>query len=149
MKCPIEAGVEILVYNVLDSIFDSEDVSLVDINRIQKKSNPKLVTDGRVSDIAVFSTDFEYNNNVGQIFDFIEVEATDKKLSIKKIKEQIRTTKHFIYTNGLVWKYYRKGKTHAKWEISLDMSERESVNAEIVSISEEQPVGWENHGKAI
>ena len=34
MKCPIEAGIEILVYNVLDYILDSKDVSIVDINRL-------------------------------------------------------------------------------------------------------------------
>lgn len=33
-KCPIEAGVEILVYTLLDQLIDSEKYSLVDINRI-------------------------------------------------------------------------------------------------------------------
>ncbi len=31
MKCPIEAGVEILVYNLLDEFIDSGELSLVDI----------------------------------------------------------------------------------------------------------------------
>lgn len=62
VKCSIEARVEIFVYNVLDSILDSEDVSLVDINSIWRRRNSRLVTGGRVSDIAVLPTDFEYNN---------------------------------------------------------------------------------------
>ena len=41
MKCPIEAGVEILVYNVLDDIVHSKGLSLVDINRLRKKRDKK------------------------------------------------------------------------------------------------------------
>ena len=33
-KCPIEAGVEILVYNFLDSSIDARSLSLVDVNRL-------------------------------------------------------------------------------------------------------------------
>ena len=60
MKCPIEAGVEILVYNVLDSILDAEKVSLVDINRLWKNRDDRLTTKGGVSDIAVLPNDFVY-----------------------------------------------------------------------------------------
>ena len=42
MKCPIEAGVEILVYNVLDNIVESKGLSLVDINRLWKDRDPRL-----------------------------------------------------------------------------------------------------------
>lgn len=44
LKCPIEAGVGILVYNVLDSILDSEKFSLVDINRLWKDRDERLTT---------------------------------------------------------------------------------------------------------
>lgn len=44
LKCPIEAGVEILVYNVLDSILDSEKFLLVDINRLWKDRDERLTT---------------------------------------------------------------------------------------------------------
>ena len=36
LKCPIEAGVEILVYNLLDSILTLEELSLVYIKRLRK-----------------------------------------------------------------------------------------------------------------
>lgn len=37
VKCPIEAGVEILVYNLLDECICMDDYALVDINRIWKR----------------------------------------------------------------------------------------------------------------
>lgn len=43
MKCPIEAGVEILVYSLLDEFIDSKKLSLVDINRIWKNKDPRLI----------------------------------------------------------------------------------------------------------
>ena len=32
VKCPIEAGIEILVYNLLDECISRDDFALVDIN---------------------------------------------------------------------------------------------------------------------
>ena len=54
-KCPIEAGIEILVYNLLDEHVDMNEFSLVNINRIWKKSDSSLLPDGGVPDIAILS----------------------------------------------------------------------------------------------
>ena len=73
MKCPIEAGVEILVYNVLDSILDAEKVSLVDINRLWKNRDDRLTTKGGVSDIAVLPNDFVYKKlNTGKAYSRVQ-----------------------------------------------------------------------------
>ena len=123
IKCPIEAGVEILVYNVLDDIVNSKGFSLVDINRIWKNKDERLTTDAGIPDIAILSNDFEFKTNVGQVMGFIEVKATNKSLlETEQIVGQKSKINHYIYTNGLVWKYYSNEKF--KWEIFLDESKR-------------------------
>jgi hypothetical protein len=54
IKCPIEAGIEILVYNLLDGNIDMKQYSLVDINRIWKNQDSRLSTESGISDIAIF-----------------------------------------------------------------------------------------------
>ena len=111
IKCPIEAGVEILAYNLLDSLIDSEQISLIDINRLHKKSDSRLTTDGGVSDIAVVSQDFQYNSDKGSVYGFVEVKANSQPLSeTGQINGQKSNIRHYIYTNGLTWKYYIDGK---------------------------------------
>lgn len=118
LKCPIEAGVEILVYNVLDSILDTEKLSLVDINRLWKNRDERLTTDSGVSDMAILSDDFRYRTDIGEVYGFIEVKATSKSLSETiQVEGQKREVHHYLYTNGLVWKYYKDGKI--VWEKSL------------------------------
>lgn len=136
IKCPIETGVEILVYNVLDDIVNSKGFSLVDINRIWKNKYERLTTDAGIPDIAILSNDFEFKTNVGQVMGFIEVKATNKSLlETEQIVGQMSKINHYIYTNGLVWKYYSNEKF--KWEIFLDESKRKYIiSAKKVSISE-------------
>ena len=136
MKCPIEAGVEILVYNVLDNIVEPKGLSLVDINRLWKDRDPRLTTDAGVPDIAILSSDFQYKTDIGQVLGFIEVKATNKSLSeTEQIEGQKSGTKHYIYTNGLVWKYYKNNKF--EWEIPLDELKRNLIiKAQTISVSE-------------
>lgn len=138
MKCPIEAGVEILIYNVLDNIVESKGLSLVDINRLHKKQDPRLTTDAGVADIAILSSDFQYKTDIGHVLGFIEVKATSKSLSeTEQIEGQKSATKHYIYTNGLVWKYYKNHKF--EWEVFLDESKRTLIyNAIKISVSENE-----------
>lgn len=125
MKCPIEAGVEIITYNLLDSIIDSRELSLVDINRIWKSKDTRLTTDGGVPDIAVMSNDFLFGkDDVGNVYGFIEVKATNNYLNItEQIDGQKNGVNHYLYTNGLVWKYFEKGKE--KWEVILAFLDKE------------------------
>ncbi|MGO5064098.1 MULTISPECIES: hypothetical protein [unclassified Clostridium] len=117
IKCPIEAGVEILVYNFLDEIINST-LTLVDINRLWKNRDDRLTTEAGISDIAVLSEDFEYRTDIGKVYGFIEVKATNRPLSVtEQVEGQKKAVTHYIYTNGLTWKYYKDGV--AKWEIVL------------------------------
>lgn len=115
MKCPIEAGVEILVYNLIDSTIDSSKIALVDINRLWKDRDNRLQTESGIPDIAVLSTDFEYRTDIGKVYGFIEVKATNNSLPItEQVKGQKKEITHYIYTNGLVWMYFKDGKK--EWE---------------------------------
>lgn len=127
MKCPIEAGVEILVYNVLDSILNPDDFSLVDINNLQKGKDERLTTDSGISDIAVLSPDFEYKSKKGKVYGFIETKAPSKLLTeTEQIIGQKTKATHYLYTNGLVWKYFKKGAFF--WEITLAFSDNKTLN---------------------
>lgn len=129
MKCPIEAGIEILVYNVLDNIVESKGLSLVDINRLWKDRDTRLTTDAGISDIAVLSRNFKYRTDIGQVYGFIEVKAMNRLLSeTEQVVLQRLSTNHYIYTNGLVWQYYENKETKPKWEIYLAESELKSIN---------------------
>lgn len=136
MKCPIETGVEILVFNVLDNIIEAKGLALVDINRLWKNRDKRLTTSAGVSDIAVVSNDFKFNTDIGQVFGFIEVKATNiQPFETEQVEGQKSSVSHYIYTNGLVWKYYMSQKLI--WEMVLDVSEQKSiVNAKEISIDE-------------
>ena len=110
-KCPIEAGVEILVYNLLDECVDDNLYSLVDINSIWKKSDRRLVTESVVPDIAILSKDFVFGNyDKGIAYGFVEVKKPGKSLrETEQIIGEKRYSSHYIYTNGLVWKCYENG----------------------------------------
>jgi|LSQX01.2.fsa_nt_gb hypothetical protein len=110
MKCPIEAGVEILVYSLLDEFIDNKKLSLVDISRIWKNKDPRLTTSAGIPDIAVLSNDFQFGDtNKGEVYGFIEVKVTGEKLNeTEQISGQMEDIKHYFYTNGLVWKYYKE-----------------------------------------
>ncbi|HBR32844.1 MAG TPA: hypothetical protein DD733_12270 [Clostridiales bacterium] len=138
MMCPIEAGIEILVYNVLDYILESKEVSLVDINRLRKDRDQRLTTDAGVSDIAVLSEDFKYRSDIGQVYGFIEVKATSKDLSeTEQIQGQRVATKHYLCTNGLCWNYFENNLSEPKWEKTLTNSDIKYLNqAKSVSIDE-------------
>lgn len=130
IKCPIEAGIEILVYNVLDNIVESKGLSLVDINRLWKDRDKRLTTEAGISDIAVLSKDFKYRTDIGQVYGFIEVKAINRSLSeTEQIVLQRLATNHYVYTNGLVWQYYKNKETKPKWKIALAKSELEFINS--------------------
>ncbi len=139
LKCPIEAGVEILVYNLLDSILTLEELSLVDINRLRKNRDERLMTDAGIPDIAILSNDFMYNTEIGEVYGFIEVKATNIALSeTEQVHGQKTAARHYLYTNGLVWKYFKDGG--CEWECSLAYFE--SKKCEKITIF--QPVSINN-----
>ena len=118
MKCPIEAGIEVLVYNLLDNIVESEELSLIEINRLRKNRDDRLTTDAGIPDIAILSEDFEYKTDIGQVYGFVEVKATNVALvETEQICGQKAKAAHYIYTNGLEWKYFYDGEY--QWGIIL------------------------------
>ena len=148
VKCPIEAGVEILVYNLLDECICMDDYALVDINRIWKNQDSRLLTGAGISDIAILSNDFVFKQeDVGEVYGFIEVKAAGVSLAdTVQVMEQMKKVSHFIYTNGVVWRYYcnqslkwekNLGVSKIKYtisEIAIDENEFEKLKKEIKSI---------------
>ena len=123
-KCPIEAGVEILVYNLLDSMIDASKVAVVDINRLWKNKDNRLTTDSGIADIAVLSTDFVYGTDNGTVYGLIEVKATNHSLVMtEQVLGQKKEVDHYIYTNGLVWMYFKSGKK--EWEKVIAFYEKQ------------------------
>lgn len=131
VKCPIEAGIEILVYNLLDECICMDDYALVDINRIWKNQDSRLLTEAGISDIAILSNDFVFKQeDIGEVYGFIEVKATGVSLAdTVQIMEQMKKVSHFIYTNGVVWKYYYNQLL--KWEKNLGVSKTKYTISEI------------------
>lgn len=131
VKCPIEAGIEILVYNLLDECICMDDYALVDINRIWKNQDSRLLTEAGISDIAILSTDFVFKQeDVGEVYGFVEVKAAGVSLAdTVQVLEQMKKVSHFIYTNGIVWKYYYNQEL--KWEKNLGVSKTKYTISEI------------------
>lgn len=153
IKCPIEAGIEILVYNLLDENVDMKQYSLVDINGIWKNQDSRLSTEAGISDIAILSPNFEFKKeDIGAVYGFVEVKAAGYTLgSTEQILGQVKKVAHFIYTNGIVWQYYFCQKL--KWEknlgidklqhsiakIMIDKNEFEELKQEIQKINWNEP----------
>lgn len=124
VKCPIEAGVEMLVYNLLDSIIDSSKYSLINITTLKKGKDRRLQTNGGIPDMAIVAKEFEYRkSDKEQVFAFVEVKLPQipvkKRPLTKQITGHISQGIKFIYTNGLSWQYYEKGVEERKWEVNL------------------------------
>ena len=132
IKCPIEAGIEILVYNLLDGNIDMKQYSLVDINRIWKNQDSRLSTESGISDIAILSPDFEFKKeDIGEVYGFVEVKAAGCTLGpTDQILGQMKKVSHFLYTNGIVWKYYCCQKL--KWEKNLGTAKLPHSIAEVI-----------------
>lgn len=148
IKCPIEAGIEILVYNLLDECIGMDEYALVDINRVRKDQDSRLSTEAGISDIAVLSNDFVFEQeDAGKVYGFIEVKAAGNSLKeTEQVEGQMGKVPHFIYTNGVVWKYFynqklqweknlRAGKNlKTDLEIAIDENEFQELKKEILSI---------------
>ncbi|MCC8015562.1 MAG: hypothetical protein LIO87_10270 [Eubacterium sp.] len=132
IKCPIETGIEILVYNLLDKYIDTENYALVAIDRVWKKQDSRLLTKGGISDIAILSTDFIFKaKDSGHVYGFIEVKSAGTSLyDTLQIDGQKEDHNHLIYTNGIVWKYYYKKE--CRWEINIS---KEGVQHSISEIN--------------
>lgn len=111
-KCPIEAGVEILAYNLLDAVIDPKECSLIDVNRLWKHQETRLDTEAGIPDLAIVSPDFTFKaKDRGCVYGLVETKAASVSLSeTLQIQGEMRKADHFLYTNGIVWKYYDRQK---------------------------------------
>lgn len=153
IKCPIEAGIEILVYNLLDESVDMKLYSVVDINRIWKNQDSRLLTEAGISDIAILSPNFEFKKeDIGEVYGFVEVKAAGCTLgSTDQILGQMKKVAHFIYTNGIVWQYYfcqelkwkkilgTDKRPHSTTKIIIDKKEFEELKQALQIINWKEP----------
>ncbi|WP_026668064.1 hypothetical protein [Butyrivibrio sp. AE2005] len=117
-KCPIETGVEILVYRMLDECIDDTELSLVAIDSLKNDRDERLETEKGPPDIAVLSNDFVYKDTRGKCYGFIEVKSTSESIrETEQFFAESKAIKHFIYTNGLVWKYYQDGELKKEYNL--------------------------------
>lgn len=106
LKAPIESGVEILVYMLLDEIIENHDLSLVAIDSMQRKK--RFWSEGGYSDLAVVTPDFRFENNAGECKGVIETKYISENLSnhMPQIIGQLLTFKNVLVTNGIDWRFY-------------------------------------------
>lgn len=116
-KCPLESGVQTLVFMYLDELFENcIGYEPVIIDRMKKDS--VYGTCGGVSDIAIVRNDLDYDNSKkdkdtekSKIRFCVEVKEIKK--SIDKDKFRIQFLGHLltfgegIITNGKKWEHYR------------------------------------------
>ncbi len=106
-KAPIEIGVEILVYMLLDEIVVNKELSLVAIDSMHKKN--RYLSEGGFSDLAIVSKNFSFDNiNLGKCVGVVETKYVTEDLSnhMPQIIGQLISFRNVIATNGIVWKFY-------------------------------------------
>lgn len=108
-KCPIEDGVEILIYNILNEIIESKKVTLVNISGMEGAGDKRLQTEGGTPDFAITTPDFEYKEyKKGEVKGFIEAKRPGVKKPDKlQLLGHITSKKYIIFTNGKCWKFYK------------------------------------------
>lgn len=142
-KAPIEAGVEILVYMLLDGMVSSKGLSLVDVSSMSKDRAKPFGVEDAVPDIAVVSPDFDYSEKnqcyKSQVFGYVEVKGTFRKADSNPTERtaHIKAIDHVLCTNGLVWMYFDKDE-EACWSVKLDKQERNTLRKSKFSIDEDK-----------
>lgn len=104
---PIESGVQILVYMLLDDIVENKGYSLLVIDKLQQKCRFNTITG--ISDLAIVTKDFKYHDSEkGKCLGCVEIKRID--VSMRDVPSQVVgqfcTYGKLIYTNGLVWKFF-------------------------------------------
>ena len=111
-KCPLESGVQTLVFMYLDELFENcigyEPVIIDNLQKSQKSQRYRTL--GGYTDIMVVNSDFEYNDLKADpdIKLFFEVKALENNLSdhFFQFLGQMLTVGKGCFTNGKIWEYY-------------------------------------------
>lgn len=144
MKAPIETGVEILAFMLLESFVSDQGCVLIDVSTyIQTTINDHNLVHGKsnaVPDCVVVPKEYAYFNcfdkNEAQNLGYIEIKKPSNtiKIDTEQAKAHINATKHVLFTNGIVWHYIKNGKT--KWVINLDKNDRKRLKNKEIIVSE-------------
>lgn len=121
LKAPIESGIQMIVYNLLDEIICKQGLSLLVVDKMQMTSRFRSL--GGVPDLAIVSNDFKYHSpELGSCYGCIEVKATSIRIPNKlwQLAGLILTYKKVIYTNGIVWEYFDYEKAIQSKKYNID-----------------------------
>lgn len=128
---PLEIGVEVAVYMLMYGVIDHKKYCILDTNTMTKRNAVVFANEhgknkvenefsngvkkknevDKTADFAIVGKDFEYNdgvvnkNNKSGAYGLIEVKYFSIKNSDKEYTVQRDYTNHFVWTNGLQWKY--------------------------------------------
>lgn len=144
LLAPIEAGVEILAFMLLESFVSQKDYTLIDINRFSKENAKKFGVknngDGAVPDFVVVKKEYNYQKKSDDdiCLGYVEIKKPSDKINTKsgQAKAHIAANDHVLFTNGIVWKYINKKDVSQSWEILLDIQEKQSIKNKPFSIDE-------------
>lgn len=129
-KCPLESGVQALVFMYLDELFENctkyEPVITDDLQKSEKSTRYR--TKGGYSDILVVNRNFDYDdlNVIPDRKFFVEVKTEIENLSdhYYQLLGQLLTIGEGYITNGEKWEYYK---------LVLSAEEREEIEEKYVS----------------
>lgn len=117
-KCPVESAAYMLIHNFLDDLYEYEETCVISAVGLRKKRDLRLDTLGGISDIYIVSNDFKYQSNEGECFGCVEIKSpTEKLIYGDQIFYQKKTYSNVIYTNGIIWEFYKD--SILEWDINL------------------------------
>ncbi len=132
LRAPIEAGVEILAYNLIDECIHFNrkniDLRLIDVSRMQRDRAPLLSCKESVPDMVIVTTDFKYSMNKEykgymngsrhkSVKGCVEVKATCEGLSnTEQFRGELKKFGNMIYTNGITWRICNISEIKKAWK---------------------------------
>lgn len=119
-KCPVESSIYMLVQNFLDELFEHQKISVISAVGLRKNTDYRLETLAGISDIYIVSSDYKYKSKQGECLGCIEIKSPTVKLKhTEQIIYQSKTLNNVIFTNGIIWEYYRN--SNLEWRINLSV----------------------------
>ncbi|UTH15050.1 hypothetical protein [Macrococcus epidermidis] len=119
-KCPVESSMYMLVQNFLDELFEHLKISVISAVGLHKNTDFRLETLAGISDIYIVSSDFKYKLNQGECLGCIEIKSPTEELKhTEQIIFQSKSLSNVIYTNGIIWEYYKD--SNLEWKINLSV----------------------------
>lgn len=119
-KCRVESSMYMLVQNFLDELFEYQKISVISGVGLRKNKDFRLETLAGISDIYIVSSDYKYKSNQGKCLGCIEIKSPTEELKhTEQIIFQSKSLSNVIYTNGIIWEYYKN--SNLEWKINLSV----------------------------